>query len=178
MATAINDLSTQMFEAEAMLFTRTGERLRVRPVRPGDRAAIANFFQHVTSEDLRFRFLTSLREVGDKRLDDICRTDYPTAMTFVAFVANELVALASLAGQAAGRIEVALTTLPQWKAHGISWTLLDHAIRFASEHGAKEIVSVERCDNRAAINLEHEMGFGIRVLDAGNGEVIAIKSLR
>jgi len=177
MATASKDLSTTMFEEEAELFTRTGERIRVRPVALEDRALVVDFFHHVTLDDLRFRFLSSLKEVDAARIDAICTANYPRGMTFLAFHGPMLVAIATLAGDEAVKVEVALSTLPDWKGHGVSWTLLDHVVRFASEHGAKEITSIENGQNRAAIQIEHEMGFGIRLLDASAGEVMAVKSV-
>ena len=44
---------------EATLVTRTGDRLLVRRAAPGDEAALAEFFSHVTAEDIRFRFLSA-----------------------------------------------------------------------------------------------------------------------
>ncbi len=177
MATIETDNRTQMLEAEAELFTRNGDRIRVRPAQATDRSTIADFFGKTSPDDRRFRFLAAVREVDAARIDQLCRADYPEAFTFLAFHGEELVAIATLTGDRSGRAEVALVTLPAWKAHGISWTLLDHAIRFAREHGAKEILSIEHGDNHAAISLEHEMGFGIRLMDAGTGEVMAVKSV-
>ena len=44
------------------LITRTGFRFHVRPAMASDEAALGEFFTHVTPEDLRFRFLTGLRQ--------------------------------------------------------------------------------------------------------------------
>ena len=46
------------------LTTRTGLTFHVRPVHPDDEAALAEFFRHVTPEDLRFRFLAGVKEVS------------------------------------------------------------------------------------------------------------------
>jgi len=177
MATAVQDASTTMFESEATLFTRTGDRILVRPVTREDRPLLVDFFHNLTPDDIRFRFLATLKEVGDDRIDELCRADYPASMTFLAFHDLQLVAIATLAGDESGRDEVALSTHPDWKNHGVSWTLLEHVVRFAREHGAKQISSIEHGENRAAIQLEHDMGFGIRLLDASTGERIAIKSV-
>lgn len=164
-------------EAESLLFTRTGARIRVRAATVADAPLLADFFRQVSPDDLRFRFLTTLKEVDADRITALCVADYPRTLSFLAFADATPVAIATLAGDATGKIEVALSTLPDWKGRGVSWTLLDHAIRFARGHGAREIVSIEHGDNRAAIQLEHEMGFGIRLLDAGSGEVMAVKSI-
>ena len=177
MASPDHPLSHDMFEDEASLYTRAGDRLHVRPVKAEDRPLVVAFFQQLTEEDLRNRFLTTLSEVDADRIDQHIRADYPESMNFLAFHDDKLVALASLHGAADGKVEIALATLPQWKKRGVSWALFGHAINFACEHGAKQIVSTERSGNRAAITLEHEMGFGIRLIDAATGEVSATKSV-
>jgi acetyltransferase len=169
--------SADMFEAEASLFTRSGDKIHLRPVRADDRPLVAAFFKQLSPEDLRNRFLTTTRDVDAKVIERLCRADYPASMTFLAFHDEELIATGTLTGNEDGRVEVALSTVPRWKHHGVSWALFGHVVNYAERHGAREIVSIERSSNRAAITLEHEMGFGIRLIDASAGEVIATKSL-
>jgi hypothetical protein len=40
----------------------------VRPVCADDEAALAQFFKNVTLDDIRFRFLTGIQDVGHDRL--------------------------------------------------------------------------------------------------------------
>ncbi|WQB99075.1 hypothetical protein U0R22_003245 [Mesorhizobium huakuii] len=44
------------------LTTHTGFRFEVRRARPEDEPTLAEFFTHVTPEDLRFRFLGAVKE--------------------------------------------------------------------------------------------------------------------
>ncbi len=162
----------------ADLYTRSGTPIRIRPVDPQDRAQIETFFQHVDPEDLRFRFLATLRRVDEGRLDALCTLDPPRTVSFLAFSRDQLAAVATLAGDPdRGKAEIALSTRPEWKSQGISWTLFDHVIRYARAQGYEEIVSVEKSDNRAAIQLEQEMGFGISLIDDDGGEVVASKPI-
>ncbi len=178
MAQADHTREEQRHAGSAELFTRSGEPIKVRPVEPADRALLQEFFRHVSAEDLRFRFLTTLREVGGDRLDAICATDDPDVISFLAFSGDDLVAVATLAGDPQHRrAEVALSTRPEYKSHGISWTLLDHVIRLARAQGYDEIVSIENADNRAAIQLEREMGFSVSLLEDEGGEMIASKPI-
>jgi len=166
-----------MFEPEASLFTRSGDKIHVRPARPEDAPLVAAFFRELSPEDLRNRFLTATQDVDPKVIERLCQADYPTTMSFLAFHDDELIAMGTLNGDDKGKVEVALSTVPRWKHHGVSWTLFGHVVKYAERHGAREIVSFERTSNRAAITLEHEMGFGIRLIDATAGEVIATKSV-
>lgn len=175
---AINSTLDAPRDWAADLFTRTGVSLAIRPVKPDDRGLIEDFFRHVSADDLRFRFLTALRRVDDARIDNLCVVDIPRAITFLAFHANLLVAIATIVGDEATRqAEVALTTRPDWKHQGVSWTLLDHIIRFARFHGFKELVSIEKADNAGALGLERDMGFHLRLASEEGGELIASKAL-
>jgi acetyltransferase len=149
-------------EWTADLVTRAGDTLHVRPVEPTDEDRLAEFFRHVTSEDLRFRFLTGVREVSHDRIAAMTQIDYRRTMTFLAFDEDRhmVVAVATLAADPDRvRAEVALTVRSDRKQHGISWTLLDHVVRYAKAEGISVIESLESASNAAAIGLEREMGF-------------------
>lgn len=45
---------------------------------------VAEFFKHVTPEDLRFRFLGAVREVSHERLVAMTRSDDPHIHNFLA----------------------------------------------------------------------------------------------
>ncbi|MEO7689249.1 MAG: bifunctional acetate--CoA ligase family protein/GNAT family N-acetyltransferase [Sphingomonas sp.] len=141
--------------------TRGGVTLHVRPVRPDDEAALAELFRHVTPEDLRFRFLTGLREVGRDRLTAMTQIDYRRMMTFLAFDADgTLIATAMLATDPDGnRAEMAVSVHRDFKNKGVSWTLVQHVLAYAAAEGIKTIESVESVDNHAALALEREAGF-------------------
>ena len=55
--------------------------------------------------------------------------------------------------------EVAVAIRSDFKRSGISWTLVEHVVRFARSKGIKTLESVESRDNHQAIKLEREMGW-------------------
>ncbi|MCW6530217.1 bifunctional acetate--CoA ligase family protein/GNAT family N-acetyltransferase [Sphingomonas sp. MMSM20] len=147
-------------EWSADLTTRGGVLLHVRPVRPDDEALLSEFFHRVSPEDLRFRFLTGLREVGRDRLVAMTQIDYARTMHFLAFNEGRLVASAVLAcNPRHTHAEVALSVDAGFKEQGVSWTLMQHVIAYARAEGIETIESIESADNRTALALEHEMGF-------------------
>lgn len=144
------------------LSTRAGFRFHVRPANPDDEPALADFFAHVTPDDLRFRFLTALRKVDHDRLVAMTHVDHRQTENFLAFDPEDgtLIATAMMAADATlERAEVAISILPDYKHRGVSWTLLEHVARFAEAKGIKTLESIEARDNHAAIELEREMGF-------------------
>lgn len=163
-------------EWTADLETRSGLRLHVRPVVPDDDALLAEFFHHVGAEDLRFRFLTAIHEVGPDRIAAMTQIDYQRSMNFLAFAEDgTLIATAMLAADPdLIRAEVALSVHQDFKRRGVSWTLMEHVLRYARAQGIQTIESVESADNRAALVLEHEMGF-TSLRDGGDSRELTVR---
>lgn len=144
------------------IVTRSGIALHVRPARPEDEKALAEFFKHVTPEDLRFRFLDGMREVSHERLVAMTNIDHRQTENFLAFAEDgkTVIATAMLACDAAlVRGEVAISIRADYKHKGVAWELLRHTARYAEAKGVKTIESIESRDNHEAIELEREQGF-------------------
>lgn len=146
----------------ADLTTRTGQRFHVRPVRADDEPLLAAFFARLSPEDLRFRFLTGLTEVGHDLLATMVRVDYRRTVTFLALdkPGGAVIATAMLAADAdLVRAEVALATRPDVRGEGVSWALFDHVLRYAQAEGIETVEAIESAEHEAAIRMEREMGF-------------------
>ena len=146
----------------ADLVTRSGYAFNVRPAAPDDEAALAEFFDHVGKDDLRFRFLTAIRKVCQDQLKALVTVDHERTENFLAVdpATGFIVATAMLAAdETLTNAEVAVAIRADYKHHGISWTLLDHVGRFAVAKGIKTIESIESRDNHQAIDLERERGW-------------------
>ncbi len=142
--------------------TRTGLTFHVRAAEPSDEAALATFYRQITPEDMRFRFLTSLKEVGHDRLVAMTTIDHVRTENFLAFVKDEteIIGTAMLASDAAlDTGEVAIAVQPAYKHKGVSWELLAHVTRHAEAKGIKNLISIQSRDHHEAITLEREMGF-------------------
>jgi acetyltransferase len=149
-------------EWASTLVSQNGLRFFVRPVRADDEGLLADFFAHVSPEDLRFRFLTGLSTVGHDRLAMMTRVDYRRTISFLAFDEDRktVIATAMLAADPdRTRAEVALTTRSDMKAKGLSWTLFDYVLRYAKAERIGTVEAIECADHDAAIRMEREMGF-------------------
>ncbi|CAN5505460.1 GNAT family N-acetyltransferase [soil metagenome] len=147
------------------LTTRSGYSCHVRPVRVGDEAALATFYAGVSSDDLRFRFLSGMSQVPAARIAEMTHVDHGKTEDFVVFapdgetiVANALLA----ADDKLDTAEVAISIRHDLRGRGIGWALLDHVARAAKAKGIRKLVSIESYANHAAIELEREMGFTAR----------------
>lgn len=165
-------------EIDAGLVTRGGVELQVARARRQDEADLKAFFGHLTPEDLRFRFLETVKEVSDARI--AAMVEDKAVVTFLARHADDgqLIAIATLAEGPDGReAEVALSTHPDWKHRGVSWTLLEHVLAYAKDRGFRRVSSLEAADNREAVKLEREMGFVARLESADPVELLVSKDL-
>ncbi|MFT5330230.1 MAG: GNAT superfamily N-acetyltransferase [Parasphingorhabdus sp.] len=147
------------------LTTRTGFEFHVRPVEPSDKDALAEFFTHVSRDDLRFRFLSPIPEVRDSRLDDLVNVDHDHKEDYLAFDIDDKTVIASAmvgANDDKSEAEVAIVVRSDYKHRGMSWTFLKYVIDQARQSGIKKLQSIESRQNHAAIELEKEMGFSAR----------------
>jgi len=151
-------------EWSAVLTTRSGIRLYVRPVTSDDAALVDRFFAGLSHDDLRFRFLTPLAHPSLPLLEALVLVDHVRTEDFLVFTKvdgeMQLIATAMLAADPTmERAEVAIAVQPQYKQRGIGWTLLDFVAQDAKARGIRTLESIECRDNRAAIEVEQELGF-------------------
>ena len=160
--------------------TRGGLNVRMRPATPADREALAAFFAGLSPEDLRHRFLASLKTVDDRQLTRMTRNDGGPDMTFVSCDAahGAILAVATLAtGLDAARAEVAVSVRSDLKGKGLSWSLLQHVLAYARAQGVKVVESIETADNYPALDLEREMGFTVRPVSDDYGLRLAERAI-
>ena len=144
------------------LKTRSGVMMTVRPASENDDGILQELFHQVRPEDLRFRFLTGMKEVSSERIHDMTHVDNRATETYIGFVnaGSKAVATAMLASDPKGeRGEVAISVRADHRGKGIGWALLAFVARQAAARGLKVIQSMESRENHDAISLEREMGF-------------------
>lgn len=144
------------------LQTRAGVELKVRPVTVADEPLLAEFFTHVTKEDLRFRYLVGINQVSKERIAELAEIDHAQVENYLVFAqgGKPLIATAMLACDPKfERAEVAITIREDFKDLGIGWELLSYLAKVARAKGVEILESIEQRDNHAAIELERHMGF-------------------
>ena len=142
--------------------TRDGTRHEVRAAFAEDEALLEAFFENVSAEDRRFRFLAASRHVGHDQLYPLTHCDHWRTESFLAFDQESVVLVASAilafdAGMETG--EIAVSIRKDWRGRGIGWAMLDLLGEEARKRGLQRVISIEDRDNHAAIDLERERGF-------------------
>ncbi|PSJ40397.1 GNAT family N-acetyltransferase [Allosphingosinicella deserti] len=149
------------------LVAKTGIRFFVRPAEPEDVAALGDFYARLSLEDLRYRFLTAVREVGQARLIEMATVDHDRTENFLAFWADSDILVGSamlVADEARERAEVAIAVRSDLKRRGIGARLLMHVADYAEARGIRILESISSADNWALIELERRLGFTCRPL--------------
>lgn len=171
---------TQKFASDvtADLVTRSGFRFHVRAAGPGDAAALTGLFDHMTKDDLRFRFLSAVRKVSPQQIEAMTNVDHIRTEDFLAFEpgGTRIIANAMLAADKALEIaEVAIAVDSEFKDRGIEATLLEHVARTAKAHGFKRLQSIESRENQAMIEAESGLGFKARGIE-GDASIVLLEA--
>lgn len=163
----------------ARVTTRSGLGLSIRPVASDDGPLLKQFFDQVSQEDLRFRFLSAMHRISDEQIANMLAVDHKLTEDFLAFTDDgTLVGSAIVASDAAGeRAEVAIAVRADFKNRGIGWALLDHAADYAKGRGVKTLEAVESRANRQAIAVERDFGFTVKSFPGDAALVIVSKQL-
>lgn len=161
--------------------TWTGVEIDIRTARPEDEALLTELFRNVSPEDLRFRFLSSVSRVPPEEIHRLTHVDHETAESYLAFLADDPrmpVATAMLASAPTGkRAEVAVSLHADYRRRGIGWEMLAFLAEQAEARGIEIIESVESRDNRAALEVERDMGFKTEPLPGDPTLVLVRKQL-
>lgn len=162
------------------VMARSGLRISIRRVTRDDRALLKDFFEGVSLEDLRFRFLTAMLKVSDEQIAIMVDVDHKQTEDFLAFIDDgTLVGTAMIATDPSReRAEVAIAVRADFKHRGVGWTLLNHAAEFATAIGIKTLEAVESRLNQKAIEVERDSGFTVKAYPDDATLVIVSKQLR
>ena len=163
------------------IVTRSGLTLAVRQATPEDEAQLSAFFDRVSDEDRRFRFLSAAEHVSHEQLDPLIHADHFRSESFLAFdpASGDLVASGLLACDGAlDTGEVAISIRGDYKGRGVGWGMLDLLAHEAQRRGVRRVISIESRENHAAIELEREKGFTPEPFEGDPTLVILSKTFR
>ena len=169
-------LDSTLSEAQGLtLVTRDGLVLKLRPVSSADAQAVSVFFDSLTPDDMRFRFLSAGKHLLTEQLVAMVEVDHRHREHLLAYDATSSRLVASLmivADEQMEVAEVAIAVCQAYKSRGIGWTLLRHATELARERGVRRLRSIESRANHKAIEVERALGFTTRDYDGDPAQVL------
>lgn len=152
-------------ELEQWVTLDTGERVLLRPIRPEDEAAHAEFLAHIEPADLRFRFFHSVNRFTHEQLASFTQIDYGREMAFIATrhrgdgVAETLGVVRAISDANDERAEFAVLVRSDMKRRGLARRLMHKLIDYQKGRGTHELVGMVLPDNEAMLGLGRLFGF-------------------
>jgi acetyltransferase len=150
-------------EWERHLTLSNGQAVFVRPIRPDDEPLYGPFVAAVTPDDIRLRFLGSMKELSHALLTYFTHVDYQHAMAFVALdeTSGDMLGVARLHNVAADSGEYAILIRSDLKSHGLGWQLMQLIIEYARARSLRAIEGKVLHENTAMLDMCRALGFRI-----------------
>ena len=165
-----------------MVTVDTLPSVRIRPIEPGDRDPLIDFYGTLSAESLAMRFHGASIGIVDRVAAFFCGPDHEHREGLVAVLEEPAVrgALApiivghlSLEPSGAHEVEVAVAVADAWQRHGIGRRLLLAAFAWAERHGIERLRASMLWTNAAILGLLRSTGRAITLSMPGAGVVDA-----
>lgn len=142
-------------------FQNGPETLLIRPIRPTDEAAHADFFAHQTPDDIRFRFFSALKQIPPKLMFRLTHIDYATEMAFIAVRPDtgETLGVARLVRDGMSEDgEFAVAIRPDVKSHGLAYHLMQRLFDWGRSENMTHVHALILSDNGPMIAFVRKLG--------------------
>ena len=161
--------------------TRDGRKLRLRPIEPGDVAALRRCFTRLPAEDIRRRFLHALTELPEPMAHRLCHIDPATEAAYAlvdhAVTPPELRGVGRLfIDEATDSAEFSVLVEHDWTRLGLGAELMRRLVATCRARGLAELWGYVLVENRPMLQLCRELGFTSRMVPDEPG--VALISLR
>jgi len=151
---------------EADVVLRDGSTVRVRPVRPDDRAALLALFRSLSETSRARRFFAG---VSDRFLEEAAHrlvdVDYVSRFGLVATAGpeQELIGHACYIQTGPQRAEVAFTVADAFQGRGLGTILLGQLAEIGASNGIREFEADVLPENHPMIDVFRQSGFPVEV---------------
>jgi len=166
---------------EKQVALQDGAQIFVRPVRPEDEPLFAEFFQHVTSDDLRLRFFAHIKHFSHTFIARLTQIDYARAMCLIAIDPSNGAMLGAVRLHSDARYETgeyAILLRSNLKGRGLGWLLMQTMIDYAKSEGLQTISGQVLNENVTMLSMCRNLGFDVKADPDDLGVQIVTLSLR
>jgi GNAT superfamily N-acetyltransferase len=147
--------------------------LVVRPVRAGDRQAVADAYARLSNDSRYMRFLSHREDLTESELRYLIEVDHHHHEALVALQGDRIVGVCEYVREPARPSvgHVSIVVAEDWRRRGVADELLDELCERARRAGIRRLEGRALPHNRAALELvrqrggtvAHEHGSGVRV---------------
>nr|WP_295737204.1 GNAT family N-acetyltransferase [uncultured Acidocella sp.] len=146
-------------------YTARGQNFVLRPIRPEDADAHAAMIARFSSEDMRYRFFSPMKQLPIEQIVRLADVDYSREMAMIAVheATGDTVGVARLVcndtdGTSA---EFAVAIDPGAKTFGLGTALMKSVIEWGRAQGVKEISGQILADNAPMLAFIKRLGFSL-----------------
>jgi acetyltransferase len=139
-------------------------RVNLRPIRPDDGPGLVRYFEHLTPEDVRFRFFGPMRALSTEQVRRFTHVDQEHEIAQVATdpASDEFLAVGRLAfRQDPHRAEFAISVRSDLKGRGLGRFVIKRLVEMARERGVTEIFGDILEENTTMVAFARELGFTV-----------------
>jgi GNAT superfamily N-acetyltransferase len=148
---------------------RDGSRAVLRPIRPSDKPALAEGFDHLSDESRYKRFLAPMNRLRESDLKYLTEVDHHDHEAIVAqSLDGEPLGVARYVRSQSGSAEAAVAVVDHWQGRGLGTALLQRLAERAREEGIDHFTAIMLASNQEMLTLLNELG-PAEVTDAGDG---------
>jgi len=146
----------------------TGERVRIRPIRPEDELRLSELYDR-SSRDTRYqRFFTVLRRLPPDWARLLANVDYERRFALVVedltAPSTSLIGVARYEPVEEGVAEVAFVVEDRWQGKGLGTLLITELFRAAAENGITRFRASVLADNRRMLYVPEGCAHGFQAL--------------
>jgi acetyltransferase len=151
----------------------------MRPLRPEDEPLLHDLAAHMSHEDLRLRFFTTVRGLTHAVAARLSQLDYDRELALVAELDGVALGVAHFfADPDKLRAEYAIAVRSDWKGRGLGYLLMTRLIGIARERGIGEVVGEVLRENEPMLQMCRELDFAIAPGPRDAAVMVVRKSLR
>jgi len=142
------------------LTLRDGAEVRVRPIEPGDRDALAAAFERLSAESRYRRFLGPVERLGPSMLSYLTEVDHRDHEALAAFdPGGDLVGVGRYVRDGGGATaEAAVTVADEWQNRGLGTALTALLAERALDEGVGTFTASMLAENRDMLELLASVG--------------------
>jgi acyl-CoA synthetase (NDP forming)/GNAT superfamily N-acetyltransferase len=140
-----------------------GSIAEIRPATAGDRNAVLEMHRAMSPDNIYLRFFSMSPRAAEEEARRICREPAADHVALLAWLAGELVGVASYeTGGAEARAEIAFAVADHQHHRGVATLLLEHLVSAGRDRGVRTFTAEVLAENAAMLKVFADAGLAAR----------------
>lgn len=152
-------------EYEKSIKLKDGSEILLRPVKPVDERMVQEFFYSMSSREVYYRFLHSIKTFPRKDMQRMVNIDYYREMSVLAlageFGKQEVAGVGRYILDGSEYPEVDFAVKERFQGMGLGRIIMEYIADIAKDRGFKGIHAVVMSDNQASLHILTNLGYAV-----------------